>query len=304
MYSDWIENFVTNPENFNFLGFTIVRGVLSKDEVIYFRKFISDNFVKLKINGRMLLPSHVMQIPQLYQLSLRQKVVDSLKCALGGSYRQFCDYNLRKNCFGGWHVDSGSEKGESYLLDKNYRFVKCGIFFQNNSKEYGGGIDFRLFSHKFLYNRLPKIFKIFLSRLYFVIKNKLSHQVIINPGDMVFFDSRLEHTSSLPQSIKLSEIGEGGVHYLEEINSKYVFYWNSCSEEYWESFMNNTFKRALLEEVLPGTKEVFFTDYASRIYPEEYPENFRCLVDQCKIKIASPTKRQAMVYQKLLKSVF
>jgi hypothetical protein len=98
----------------------------------------------------------------------------------------------------------------------------------------------------------------------------------------------------------LSDLGEKGIVPLDELNSKYVLYWNACSNKFSKEFMKNTFNRAIFEEVLPGTKEVFFTDYASRIYPDEYPKSFISLVDKYKIKIASPSKREALVFKKLL----
>lgn len=303
MYPKLLENIITNPKWFKFFGFTIVRQILLPDEIKYLRKMASSWFKSLNSTGRMLLPRHVLQIKDLYELPLRQNIVNNLKIALGNNYVQWGDFQLQRNCFGGFHTDSGSENMAPYLLKKNYKFVKCGIYLQANSKLYGGGIAIRWFSHKLLYNNLPSPIKIMVHQLYKMLKNFLEHNVRINPGDLVFFDSRLLHASSLPSNVAVDDCDQYGQYHLEEAYAKYAFYWNACAEDSWKEFMINTFKRSYLEEVIPQAKEIFFTDYSSRRYPDEYPKDFVKLVTSHKLGFASPTARQAELSKKLLNEV-
>lgn len=304
MYSPIIESWVCNPRNFDLLGFCIVRQVLSQDEVYQIRQRIPKYFDRFGKEQRMLQPRQVLQIPELCSLAFKKKIVSSLKKAIGDPYIQWGDFQLKRNCFGGWHVDSGSESGCDYLFKSDYRFVKCGLFFQENSIKYGGGIDIRLFSHKLIYNRLPKVLKFFLIKFFLIFKKLLEHRLKIASGDFVFFDSRLAHTSSLPKNIELKDLDEKGVCNLTENNSKYILYWNACSQVSSAGFMKNTFKRSFLEEVLPKSEEIFFTDYASKRYPEDYPEYFRELMIENQLLMASPSERESKIHRKFLQDFF
>ena len=104
------------------------------------------------------------------------------------------DFQIHRNLFGTWHVDSGAEKSAPYLHRKDYKFVKCGIYLQDNSKEWGGGIQLVPKSHLFpIKTQIRKLdHKIKSIRDKFSLKNNIL-DVPIKAGDFLAFDSRLLH---------------------------------------------------------------------------------------------------------------
>ena len=119
----------------------------------------------------------------------------------------------------GWHRDCADEFNYEYsankLSNENYVFGKIGIFFQNNSENYGGAVDVIPGSHLYIKKR-SKFLKILNSlRLYLLI---LLHKNFINIykifpesfytfflsakkikakiGSSVIFDSRIQHRGS------------------------------------------------------------------------------------------------------------
>lgn len=205
----------------------------------------------------MLLPRHVLKNPALYQSAFSPKVVQALKIALGAPYVQWMDFQIQRNMFGGWHIDAGSENNASYLSSKEYAFVKCGLFLQDTTKEFGGGIDVGLFSH-YKYKARSRIFKRVVNLGYTFLFPLFKHTLKINVGDFVFFDSRLLHSSSMPEKITLKDVRDYSVYPLPHENAKYVLYWNTCNSFSMEGFMTNSMIRALRDEYVPKAKEVFF----------------------------------------------
>lgn len=302
LYSKHIEKIVTNPKFFKLLGFTVLRSVLSPSEVRELRSRSIEWFGRHRPDGRMLLPRDILKINELYSLPFLSKIVSHLKLILGDNYVQWSDFQLQRNSFGGWHVDAGSENMRHYLFKKNYRFAKCGIYLQENSYEWGGGIGVRLFSHK-IYNSFPYFIRIQMARVYKLIKKFLEHYVIIHPGDFVCFDSRIEHSSRFPSSVSLSDISDYGTYPLAKEHSKYVFYFNACNQESSSDFMNNSLNRGYFEEYLPGSEEVFFADYLSRGFPEDYPEDFVEKVRINNLALATPPKKATIINKEFLKEL-
>ena len=146
-------------KNFKKQGFIHGPAVFSEKEVFEARRLIEDRFVMIQkeINSpfkRSLMPSEVISMPQVVKYCFSNKIVSALKEILGKNYYMFNDFNLQRNMFGvggkgGWHVDSDSEGLSSYLHRNDYKFVKCGIYFQDNTEERGGGIKVTPGCHRF-----------------------------------------------------------------------------------------------------------------------------------------------------------
>ena len=77
----------------------------------------------------------------LYPKNMSINFVNATQSLFGSSYVLIPDLNVQKNACGGWHVDSGSEIPNRYLLAQDYMFAKCGVYLQGNTQEWGGGID-------------------------------------------------------------------------------------------------------------------------------------------------------------------
>lgn len=298
-YPNFLESIFTNPKYFKLLGFNIVRNALTEEEVKRFRDSFPSIFEEESSGCRMLLPREILKKRELFLLPFRKKIVIALKKSFGDNYVQWGDFQLQRNCFGGWHADAGSEDNAQYLMKKDYAFAKCGIYFQENTKRFGGGIGIRFFSHQMNYGR-PEILRLLKAKFYRFFDNAMSHDVRINAGDFVFFDSRLMHTSTLPEGVTLSHLDNRGVYNLNKEVSKYVFYWNACSENSWKGFMYNSAVRSYTQEVIPGAEEIFFTDYCSRRYPDDYPKEFVDKICENGLNVATPNQRLAEISKELL----
>ena len=144
-------------------GFIFLRSFLSKDEVSFFRAKFEDLFQK---HGdecpRALMPKFIMKERDILMLSVRDRLLETLESILGKNYMIFPDFQVHKNNFcersGGWHCDSSREGFAPYLLKRGYKFVKVGLFFQDNTVEWGGGIDYLPYGHKFpIRTFIPKL---------------------------------------------------------------------------------------------------------------------------------------------------
>jgi hypothetical protein len=242
---------------------------------------------------RYLNPSDVLQLCDVYLVPMRDKVVAALKAVLGDDYVMFADFQVQMNMFGGgakrgWHVDSGSEGRATYLMDPAYKFVKCGVFLQHNTLEWGGGIDVVPGGHRFpLRTSNPK-----LSFRVKNLANEISRRffpkmVKTAPGDFVFFDSRLPHTSTWPAKLGATDAVNSHLGQMPLDHTKFVIYWNSCQKTAAPGFIANSLRRAEQEEIRDGSPELYFSDFLSRRYPEDFPSDFRSAATAQRVAVAT-----------------
>ena len=149
-----------------------------------------------------------------------------------------------------------------YLFQSDYIFGKIGLYLQDNTEEFGGGIDVVVRSHR-VWSRFPIPFLNYLfTRLYLKlhkINNKRRIRVPIKAGSVVFFDSRLLHASSKPNALNLTEEEANAKRVnLPPQNCKYTFYMDACSPSSEKQFLDNAYKRALGEEMGVPDKDSFF----------------------------------------------
>lgn len=152
-------------------GAVILRGLLSTAEVSSLRAVIHDAFAPLdrRAGGRFvraLSAEMALRIPRVMECVVHPRVVAALKTILEPEYAIIPDFHVHRNMhdftdttrsithlFGlvgpGWHHDAGSEGANPYLFDRNYRIVKCGLYLQDNTIEWGGGIETAPAGHKF-----------------------------------------------------------------------------------------------------------------------------------------------------------
>jgi len=288
------------PESFSVNGFAIIRDIFTTEEINYFRE-LSYNLITESGSKRQLMPSETLDDSALRALPFKEKIVEALKKSLGNQLTYIPDFTLHSNQFGfpGWHTDSGSEINQSYLQSPNYKFAKCGIFLQDNTENWGGGIEVLPKGHKFPLNSRSK-------RLNTKIKNLLNKISIplkkitldIKAGDFVYFDSRLPHTSTFPSMINKPKV-EGTYHYpqIPKENSKLILYWDACNDHISDHFLDNSLKRSKTDESLESCKknldkELFFSDYIRRFYPRDYPEDFVELATRSSVNISSLGKSE------------
>jgi hypothetical protein len=211
---------------------------------------------------------------------------------------------------GGWHADAGSESGNQYLYSPDYQFGKLGLYLQDNTINFGGGIDVVPETHKaYRYMNGMRVFqKINAGFVAFSRKfKKLS--VPLKSGDAVFFDSRLVHRSSPPTSIQLTSLEASAqrVSYekINPQNAKYVFYWNAGSEKDANHFLRNSCMRSMNEEMFAaeGKGELFYSNYLRYTYPDDFPDEYKEAVDRSsRIVIDSLDANKSVLFKSLINS--
>jgi len=137
------ENNYEGPESYNRYGFSIVRQVLSPQDVQQTRALL-DHFYKKSPNldPRMLYSDQLLEHSPLVKCIFQKRVVEGLKQCLTNHLVFMPDFVVLRNAYGlpGWHTDCGSESGSAYLYNPDYKFAKCGIFLQDYDNGWGGGV--------------------------------------------------------------------------------------------------------------------------------------------------------------------
>jgi len=274
--------------SFEVYGFAIVRNVLTPAEVREYRELFRRLFAKEGKNSwRMLPPREVYRHREIYALAFKPPVVERLRRALGPDLFYVPTFMLHRNMFGGWHTDSGHEAPGIHLKSKDYRFAKCGLFFQSNTTAWGGSIEVVPGGHKWLIETGNV-------ELDFKLKQTINdhcsfyHKIVVDvgPGDFIFFDSRLPHASAMPVGVGYDDLlgAYGRMADMPEDNSKYVFYWDSGNEMSSKAFLGDALDRCLREKI---TEEAARFDYASRHYPEDYPPDLARMAEAAAVRVAS-----------------
>lgn len=283
-------------------GFVLVPQVLTREQVSRVRAVISEAYERLAASGsrrRYLLPSEILQLRDLWGVPFREPIVRTLEEILGRGYTMMPDLTAPRNNFGlpkSLHRDCDSEGRQPYLLAPDYRFVKCGVYLQDNDPEWGGGITLVPGHHRFPV-KLPSTGLTFkLKTLYDRLGIKFAERwVDIKAGDFLAFDSRLPHQSSFPSRFSASDLTAGELPLPAE-RTKYVLYWDACATGSDVGFLQNSEKRA--------RTEMFFCDYVRLKYPADFPEDFVRTAQQSGIRIGSLPTEHTTAWQQHYDSSF
>lgn len=313
-----------NPAtSFAELGFAYGKNAFSENCVNDIRLELDRVFENSKGNTMKLLKiKNFLSSDKLIETLFNTTVVSSLKKCMGQDLAYIGNFRVQRNAFGiqwkdgelgpnnktGWHIDAGSERNNSYLLQPSYSFAKCGIYLQDSDNGWGGGIRLIPRSHLIFKNRSK--WSNYLLRAINSLKMKyfsdlMSVEVPIKAGDFLCFDSRLWHSSLSPSSSNLRKIKyrEGNYWELPEQHKKYVIYWDAGAKKDTSSFLKNSVKRSDEEINAKNESDLNFTEYLSCYFPDDYPSSF---VDQAKLKtidIASLSKEESNVFKDMILSL-
>jgi hypothetical protein len=279
---------------------------LSQEEVKALRELALSTYRNIygsyeESGQRFLSPLDIIENESLLNYILHDKAVQALKRILEASYTIIPDFQVQMGMYGlgtkgnGWHIDGGSEIPNSYMLEKNYRFVKCAFYLQDNTPENGGGIDIIPGRHRFdLRTGNKKIDFLLNLKMTELLKPFKAKRLPIKAGDFVAFDSRLPHRSSLmsDEHLKKYFLQDGPSIMIKkdapEDKIKIVLFFNACRSEYAHYFIKHCEKRVMKEELNnPQRKELFYTHILSSRYPEGFPENFCQKIEKYQLKVAS-----------------
>jgi hypothetical protein len=307
-------------------GFVVVPAVITKEEVKSNRDVIEEVLAGMPARKRMLFVSDIFKNDALTNLLISSQCSDKLTSILGkifnGEFSYINDLQIQCSMFGiasgGWHFDANSEvnlQSGDYLHNVDYSFAKVGVYLQDNTFDFGGAIDVIPKSHKvFRYfggsKFLQYFFARFASKLMRFGQRFSSISVPIKAGDAVIFDSRTLHRSSFPHAIKAT-LSDGeklaervSSHTISSINAKYSLYWEVGRQQDAESFLKNSCKRAMAEEILSSNphQEMFYTDYLQYSFPADYPDHYKDRVNDISgLKILSLDQPKASFFKSVLK---
>jgi hypothetical protein len=249
----------------------IVIPLLNQNETQALREKILNEFNPGE-SGELYMDFYLKKLGDL-DFYLNPKLLGSLK-AIFPSIHYIPDLNIQINRidqFGpkkGWHADCNYEdrQNQPYLRTEDYSCAKVGIYLQDDTLEYGGGIDIQPNSHRlFIHSQKNKI-----KSLYKKWRLSVSHlypyrRLAIKAGHAVIFDSRLLHRSS-SSSISLSQ--------KDESKSKVVIYWNVTGSKFMaEKYYYSLIARAF-DTGVPDHFRLFWENMLSVRFPDDFNEGF------------------------------
>ena len=312
-------------------GFILIPDVLDtqainniREKLYNFNKEKNPDNYKSFFNLQDIVKNRILMNEVVMKMQFNDKIVNTLKKIIPGDTYYINDFHLLIDSYGlgggnsGWHCDANSEFGNSYLHNPDYCFGKVGIYLQDNTFTYGGGIDVIPGSHKsyryfkglwilqVLYTYISQKFRVLIHKYYG------KYTVPIKAGSAVFFDSRLQHRASFPDDLLELERRRKGdeqnykLKNEDKNNMKLVFYWEACSMNDYKSFMINACKRSIIEilnknEDKDNEIQLFFSQYLSVIFPNDYPKEYIDAVKKINnISIASIDENTAKVFKSAL----
>jgi len=207
-------------------GFIVVPSVLTKEQAAELRSFlirVFDAGAKFEGDAPGTRYDVYSRYPELHWVLFHPPILSSLKSLLGDNFVYLPEMAAMDSSFGDWHKDTSTQEVEGYLYqyEPDYFIVEVGLYLQDNSEEYGGGLDVIPGSHicsppdKYAQRRRPP--KGALGRFWRDIKDKLRYEKIRiketiglnkeklkpgqysvpnNAGDLVIFDYKLDHKAT------------------------------------------------------------------------------------------------------------
>lgn len=164
----------------------------------------------------------------------------------------------------GWHLDCGTEYAlkRDYLFDEHYEFLKVGIYLQDDTLDYGGGIEVQPKSHQpfFKYGRNHFSRMLLFLRVTFptIFPSK---RVKVKSGDVILFDSRLQHRSSS----SLIDFKIAGAN-----NAKLTIYWTVAGSKYLAESYYSALIGKSIDPTAPDSSRNFYATIFSRRYPSDF----------------------------------
>ena len=137
-------------------GYLLVPKVLSAEQVAWLRSFFRP---KLDLPPEQRFPTDTdhwlvdifCRYPEARWLCFHEPTLQVLRSLLGEDFILFAfEGTVHFNWFGGWHKDTGSPEraGHTFFFDKDYEMLTVAYYLQDNSADYGGGLDVEPGTHR------------------------------------------------------------------------------------------------------------------------------------------------------------
>jgi hypothetical protein len=292
-----------HPSSFKKNGFVLIPNVLSGEDVQGIRQKLRSVTRTMPSSKRMLTITDLFNDPELsdalIKVQFSKQLLNVLSEVIGKDFVYVNDFQVQCNMFGlgngGWHFDAGTEADvltNRYLYEPTFRFGKVGVYLQDNTAEFGGGISVIPGSHRsfrFVRGSLTGQvgYRSIMNKMRLLAAKSLRSELLvpIKAGSAVYFDSRLWHHSTAPQAVTLNEADKASVRRVSNETmsaekAKYVFYWEAARKENALHYLENSSKRGIREEVglcRDRSREICYAEFLSYFYPDDYP---RAYVDQ------------------------
>jgi len=252
-----VEHVEAIRQGFHENGFFIFKGLLTPEAAATMRGYIAEQFspaadtqpydlLDNPVSGSIKLNIY-QRYPEIYrELFFNSHFVTALKIILGDDFCIFPDTGIHKNGFGPWHKDTNSQQtsGLTCHFEQDYLITSIAIYFQDNTLEYGGGLEV-----------LPKSQDIYWSHKANFPHYGADHRGVLLPsasGDMVIFTDRLDHRAS-PAALPVTNE-----------RTKYAAFFNAGR--------NNAHAQTYLSFIKRRPIYTFLQDFS---YPEDLQEHAR-----------------------------
>lgn len=273
-------------------GFVLIKNVLDSNSVNNLRLYINNKIKSCK-NKNLITISECFADEKIYSLLSNQKIKNTTVEIIGKDYFinelevQYNSFPKKKN--EGYHYDAQSERANNYLKFSDYKFAKWGIYLQNNTKKYGGGLSVLPGSHKIF-----PFFKFRNEKYIKFILGKFAKKINTEPGDAVLFDSRLLHTGTTHEF-------EGNDCFEKFIkgNEKIVIYWNVTTKKYSDTYLENNMIRCFKQEISKKIDTPYFSDSLKLYFPDDYEEKFVEFAKNNNIGISSVDKIKSDLFKNI-----
>jgi hypothetical protein len=199
-------------------GYLIVPKIFSEADMLTCRNiFLSSFNSKLWEIAPNSSPNIINNIylffPELINIIFSSKFIEAIKDILGQDAVLIPECSIHRNRFIHWHKDTSIQELEKETSHKDYNFplIQAAIYFQDNSV-HGGGLTVLpgthmkqdRFKHMLSTTVFNKLFHGILKKMEISAfdKAEMSKEKIDLPtkiGDLLLFDVRIDHRSSLPE---------------------------------------------------------------------------------------------------------
>ena len=276
-------------------GFVLIRGALSQKETYLLRNHIRAKF-KSKDANDLISVSRSFEDPKIYNNLLNKKLIEVSQKIIGKNLF-INELEVQYNSFPPskstpFHYDGQSQRYQNEFKSEKYKALKLGIYLQNSNEKYAGSIKIVPKSHKIFpllnkFQRFENISKKILSKF-------LTKEIEVIAGDAILFDHKLLHQGMWP-SIFNSQIKpeQSKINQMMKNNEKIVIYWNVFNKFASESFLKNSYNRAINQELLSNHHSFnYFTDYLKMSYPSDYKKNLCLKLKNRNISISTLKNRE------------
>jgi hypothetical protein len=200
-------------------GFVCIRNVFSREQIQQLRRSLIDLFDSEirwpgDVNGRCESPGHPARSvrfdifarnPELSWVLTHPPLVAALSDLVGPNFVILPDNAAHDGGFGRWHKDTHEVQtgGHMFHWEPDFRILQVGVYMQDNTLSYGGGLDAIPGSHLCRELLHPKLrerprWSWFKGRVFGPCRGS-SYPIPGRAGDLVVFHLRTEHKATWPR---------------------------------------------------------------------------------------------------------